>query len=191
MKTIPYFVALLVVLVCSTANAASLHVNTTNSLQTNAIYLDGGPQNGLFNTVIFEAVPISPPMFINLSSGVGKPAGDANTYRNRALDADPLDGGLGWSLVGAQTTATSLTFTGGPLGSNITTADQPGGRLFLANLHFAPPYGFFNARVQLLDGTGTRVADLWILAPEPTSAILSVMSPFGLVVSRRRVNKQA
>lgn len=190
MKSILTLVALVTLAVGSTANAASLHVVTTNGGATNAIYLDGETQNGTFNTVIFSAVPNGAATFQALSSGVGKPAGDPNTYRNRALDADPLDGGLGWSLVGTQTTASALTFSGGPLGSNITTADAPGGRLFLGNVQLPTGPGMTGtATVTLVDGTGAQVGDILSATfpiPEPASLGLVGMSTLALAAFRRR-----
>jgi hypothetical protein len=88
----------------------------------------------------------SPPgyAFANLSSGqvagVPRPAGEAFTYYNRLLNADPLDapGGKGWSLLGIKVTEDLVGFSGGPLGANITTANEPNGQLFLANLYYVP-----------------------------------------------------
>lgn len=189
MKRSSALAALVVLVSGTTAHAASLSVNSTDSFKTHAIYLSGEAQNGAFNTVIFSAVPLGGGQFLALSSGVGKPAGDPNTYRNRALDADPLDGGLGWSLVGTQTTATALTFSGGPLGSNITTADQPGGRLFLANLRISLDFNHYIS-VQLVDATGAQVGptlDTFIPGPEPSSCGLAGIAMLGLAAVRRRV----
>lgn len=150
------------------AHAASLSVVTIANVRS--IYLDGGAENGTFNTVIFKATPglmivtlvnaagqaVGPVLnaapglddpvgylpFGNLSNGltgnIPRPAGQPFTYYNRMLDGDPLDGGMGWSLVGVVRTSTELAFAGGPLGANISTSSQPGGRLFLANLYHIP-----------------------------------------------------
>lgn len=83
--------------------------------------------------------------FGNLNSGsvagIARPPGAPFTYRNRLLNADPLDQPetLGWTLLDVVIQPTKISFIGGPLGQRITTADQPNGRLFLANLHFVIP----------------------------------------------------
>jgi hypothetical protein len=191
MKSILTLAALVGLVACSTANAASLQVVKSNGDQTNAIYLVGEAQNGLFNTVKLDATPSDGAAFQALNSGldagVPRPAGQQMTYLNRQLNADPLDGGLGWSLLGTATTANSLAFSGGPLGSNITTADQAGGRLFLGNVQL--PLGAKGvALVQLSDAAGSVVADLTadLGVPEPATFGLVSMSLLGLFAARRR-----
>jgi hypothetical protein len=191
MKSILTLAALVGLVACSTANAASLVVERTNNDQTNAIYLVGEAQNGLFNTVKLDATPSDGAAFQALNSGldagVPRPAGQQMTYLNRQLNADPLDGGLGWSLLGTATTANSLAFSGGPLGSNITTADQAGGRLFLGNVQL-PAGAKGVALVQLSDAAGSVVADLTgqLGVPEPATFGLVSMSLLGLFAARRR-----
>jgi hypothetical protein len=74
-------------------------------------------------------------------AGMPRPPGQQYTDINRLLNSDPLDfeGGLNWSIVGLTRTPTEVSFTGGPLGGEISTADQPNGRLFLANLYIPIP----------------------------------------------------
>ena len=52
------------------------------------------------------------------------PRANRSTYRNQILALDTTDpdypGGLGWTIAGAVTTGSELSFTGGPLGAKIT-----------------------------------------------------------------------
>jgi hypothetical protein len=184
----------LVGLVASTANAASLRVEMTKGNQTNAIYLIGAEHNKLFNTVKLEATPDAGGTPANafgspnsgLNAGVPRPAGEAFTYLNRQLNADPLDGGLGWSLLGTSTTANLLGFSGGPLGANIST-EATG--LFLGNVQFAGAGMRGTAKVQLSDAAGAVIADLTapLGIPEPGSLGLVGMGMLALAAVRRRV----
>jgi hypothetical protein len=74
-------------------------------------------------------------------AGIARPPGQPFTYRNRLMNADPLDqpDTLGWTLLDIVVQPNEIELAGGPLGRRITTADQPNGRLFLANLHFVIP----------------------------------------------------
>jgi hypothetical protein len=140
------------------------HVSAQNYISS--IYLVGEAQNGGFDTITLKATPdigvhvqlinagapiadLQAPViltgsvgaFLNLNSGldagVPRPAGQAFTYRNRQLEADLLDGGLGWILQDLVMTPSELSFTAGPTTGKITTATEAGGRLFLANIHFS------------------------------------------------------
>lgn len=182
--------AVLLVIIPSTAHAASLHLNSPTP-DVFSVYLDGLTENGSFDTVVFNATPTGvtvdlkngetlvqsrssiytledpqiPRTFTKLTTGAGRPAGDPFTYINRALDADPVEGGKGWTLQGVVINSTRLSFIGGTPGQMITTASEPGGRLFLANLN-AP----------------------WV--PEPTSAVLAaILIPFALAATRRRLGQ--
>lgn len=193
MKSVFTFAALVVALVSSVANAASLtSVKTEPSAY--AIYLNGAPENGAFDTVIFNATPDVGQSFTNqnagTSAGAPRPAGQAFTYRNRALDFatdDPDFPGLGWTIVGAQSNATGLQFSGGPTGFKISTAGQPNGALFLANINM--PNGVGVANVKLVNN-GQQVADLTIPInpiPEPASFALAGLSMLGFAAIRRRL----
>jgi len=76
-----------------------------------------------------------------LVAGIPRPPGRPATYINRMLNADPLDidGGMSWNILGLMRTPSEVSFTGGPLGRKISTADQTDGRLFLANFYFPIP----------------------------------------------------
>jgi hypothetical protein len=194
MKSILTLAALVGLVACSTANAASLQIVKTGNDLTNAVYLLGEADNGNFNTVIFKASPTAPATFAAQSSGLNagapRPAGDAFTYPNRLLNSDPLDfpGGQNWSLLGQVNTAAALEFTGGPLGGNVSTANEAGGRLFLGNIQLSSGVGVVN--VQLVNATGAQVGptltgDLGAI-PEPASVGLIGMAMLGLAGLRRR-----
>jgi hypothetical protein len=151
----------------------------------------GQAQNGGFDTISFRAIPdigirvqlidagtpiadlqtsgiiLDDPggSFINLNSGlnagVPRPAGDAFTYRNRMLQADPFDGGKGWTLQDLVMTPSELSFTAGPTTGKITTATEVGGRLFLANIRYA-------------------------FVPEPAAVVLLSAVTLGIAALRRR-----
>jgi hypothetical protein len=138
MKSIFTLAVLVVAAACTTASAATLSVTQSADKLTNSLYINGGATNGTFNTVILSATPDGSATFVNqnsgLASGVPRAAGAAFTYRNRALDLDPADPdnpgiGKGWSVLGITSTATAFTFTGGPIGANISTAAEPNGNL--------------------------------------------------------------
>jgi hypothetical protein len=198
MKTIVGLAAGIAVLHCAVANAATMSIitqsNGANRIYT--IYLAGGPDNGNFNTVILEATPTAGKEFLNfcsgLSSGAPRPPGTPFTYRNRALDIDPADPdnpgiGLGWSLLGVTNTATKQSFTGGPLGQNISTASQPQGRLFLANLYLNAAANGLVKITGVNSGGGLVFAIAEpLLDPEPTAAILAGTMALALTAFGRR-----
>lgn len=177
----------LAVLATTQANAAELYLKRNGNIAT--FYLDlakpslFAPLNldGQIDTIDFMFTAGPPGTLTALSSGAGKPAGEPFTYRNRMLDADPLDGGLGWSVVGQTINASGMTWAGGPLGATISTSGQPDGRLFLANLHFNAPANKLSGtgRVQLIRA-GNIVAEL-LPTPEPAASVLGV---FALVALR-------
>lgn len=96
MKKIFAIALTLVVAVASSATAASISVKPVGTAANNvySIYVDGEASNGAFDTIYFKVTP-STGTFINTNSGaaagVPRPAGDAFTYPNRMLNADPLD----------------------------------------------------------------------------------------------------
>ena len=183
--------ALLVALPGSVASAASLSVDQVGNVFS--LYLNGQGFNGQFNVVATEIIPAAPAAFANIDSGLnGTPrsAGEPFTFRSRWLDAPVLDGGQGWSILGITVAPNLVKFDGSPLGLQIDTSTQPGGRLFLANVVL--PYGATaTANVDLV-GNGQYLAHLSTtfatgIVPEPaTLTLLVAMSATGLLVARRR-----
>lgn len=171
------------------AEAASI---TTVAYPSNvrAFYLDGASLNGAFDTIYFKATPNGGAAFTNnysgLLSGTPRPAGQAFTYHNRMLNADPLDfeGGLGLSMFGLVNTPQELSFTVAKLGGTMTTADQPSGKLFLGNVTLTRAGASANALVQLLRA-GTLVYEAQIV-PEPTGLALICLGGCACFFSRRR-----
>lgn len=194
MKALLSLVAAVSVLACSTAQAARIAVVTNGP--TASVFLkaglgseNGGDLNGQFDTVDFAFTPTAPAALQSITSGAGpRPAGDPFTYRNRVLDADPLDDGLGWSIVGQSITANGVVWAGGPLGLTISTGPAAGPGLFLQNFQFNGPANknVGTGRVQLIRA-GTIVAEIPIVVPEPTTIGLFATSLVGLLGLRRRL----
>lgn len=171
-----------------------------------SVYLNGGAQNGTFDYIRFFAVPLSKAApseasFLNpnsgLAAGIPRPPGQAFTYRNRALSLDPLDPdlpgvGKGWTILNPVTNSSQLSFEGGPLSGKITTADEPGGTLFLANINL--PNSAYAYLSLVLANEGVVVSRLEqytiltppVLFPEPGSAVLSAAAFIGMVAVKRR-----
>jgi hypothetical protein len=182
----------------STAEAAQAVVSVNGNVATAYLHAArgsafGGDLNGDFDTVDFLFSTNAGTSLTNISSGfdagVPRPAGEPFTFRNRVLDQDPLDGGLGWNVLAPSPaiTATTMQWAGGVLGGTIDTGPAQGPGLFLANLHFNGPAdragGF--GRVQLIRA-GTVVAELPFI-PEPASIGLVGMGMLGLTALRRRL----
>lgn len=192
MKNILAIALASVVLLSSAAQAASLSSVKAAGSNTWSIYLQGSETNIV--ALGFSATPASGTTFANLSSsgatgGAPRPAGQAFTYRNALLEWDPTDsevaGGLGYTLLNKTTTASGLTFEGGPLGGLITI---PQGGLFLANLNFAS--GAATATVNLKDAAGGDIGQPLSITvgaiPEPATLVLAGISALGLAAARRR-----
>jgi hypothetical protein len=183
--------ALLVSLSSSAVSAASLSVDQVGNVFS--LYLNGQGFNGQFNVVEAEIIPAAPALFANIDSGLNgltpRSAGEPFTFRSRWLDAPVVDGGQGWSVLGITVSPTVVEFAGSPLGLQIDTSTQPGGRLFLANVVL--PYGATaTANVELV-GNGLTLANLSTtfatgIVPEPATVMLASLSAVGLFAVRRR-----
>ena len=194
MKKIFAIALTLVVAVASSATAASISVKPVGTAANNvySIYVDGEASNGAFDTIYFKVTP-STGTFINTNSGaaagVPRPAGDAFTYPNRMLNADPLDfpGALGLTQVGLVNTAQELSFTVGALGGTVSTAAQPGGDLFLGNVMLSGGHFWANiyVRIQLISA-GNVIFDDATGTPEPASFSIAALGFAALVTVRRR-----
>lgn len=189
-------VAILALTLCEGAPAAAAEFYFKASGNTATFYLDagrgaayGGNLNGKFDTVDFQLTTFNG-SFININSGqvggIPRPPGEPSTYRNRVLDADPLDGGLGWSVVGQVINANGMAWAGGPLGHTIDTSGQPNGGLFLANVQFGVPArtASVSGRVQLISA-GDIVAEIPFV-PEPAAGVLGLFAALAVRGVRSR-----
>jgi hypothetical protein len=189
MKKILSIAVALSALACTTLNAATLNVVTNG--QVSSLYLNGGVDNGNFDAVDLLVTPATGTQFANPSngnvSGAPRPAGDAFTYANRALGADPGDFpgvGLGWTILGLTQTADQVSFGGGPLGAKINT----NGDLFLANIMLPAGAAPATARVQVISaGNILQEFNTPVPVPEPMTAGLASIALLGVAALRRRV----
>jgi hypothetical protein len=172
------------------AHAAQLSMTNNGAIYT--FYVDGEALNGGFETIYFQAKATPPGKFANVISGIPgeegrpRPPGQAFTYRNIMFTTDPLDfpGGLGLSMVGFINNGQELSYTVGNLFGTLTTANQPNGDLFLANL-YVPDSTAFTATVQLISA-GTVVFEATQAIPEPAAGLVALVGLSNLLAFRRR-----
>lgn len=181
----------LVAFMGSAVSAASLSVDQVGNVFS--LYLNGLGFNGQFNAVATEIIPAAPAVFANIDSGFNGPnprsAGEPLTFRSRWLDTPIVNGGQGWTTLGITVAPNLVKFDGGPLGQQIDTSTQPGGRLFLANV-VLPAGATATANVQLY-GNGLNLAQLSTTfatgnIPEPATLMLASLSAGGAFFLRRR-----
>jgi hypothetical protein len=193
MKTIFAFALGLLVIGSSVTNAASLSV--TQTADAYSFFLEGGADNGNFDTIFFKSTATAPAVFTNtnggLVSGAPRPAGQAFTYPNRMLNGDPgdIEGALGLSQFGLVNNTGELSFTVASLGGTITTAGQAGG-LFLGNVNMPGTTSGGVATVQVLR-LGSLVSESTIsfggvVIPEPATIAMAGLGMIGMVAAARR-----
>ena len=208
MKPLLSFIAALALPLCITESRAASLTFSGNGNGAVSIYLAG--QTTVFDYVDFRAIPRGyPPAFqslnTGLTAGVPRPAGQLFTYRNRALEFDPADPdnpgiGKGWALLNPVTSTTEVSFKGGPLVGNISTASEPNQQLFLANLR-PPEGGGFRVQISLLN-EGSLVFSQEIFTPlidlpeppdvpEPTSLTIMALGCAGFIARRRHASCSA
>lgn len=187
-------IATLLMALCATqASAASLSVDQVGNVFS--LYLNGFGFNGSFNAIQATITPAAPSTFSNINSGlnglVPRSPGEPFTFRSRTLDQAVVDGGLGWTILGVTVSPALVEFSGGPLGQQIDTSGQPGGRLFLGNV-VLPPSGSATASV-LMAGNGQTLATLSTTfatgnVPEPATCGLLLLGMVGITAVRRGRN---
>jgi hypothetical protein len=212
--------ALSVLIVLATASlsamteAATLSFYQSHGGRVISVFLRGEELNNSIAAVglsIRGAVsPLGEDAFVNQSSGrpggVPFPAGRPFTYRNRALDLDPLDldnpgVGKGWIVLGATQTSTELSFQGGPRAPRfIDTAIEHRGELFLANLYSGIEDPFSSGISWAITLKNKEGGDLLRKSgflprfglpqlpqvPEPSSVVLLAIAGLAALAGRRR-----
>lgn len=178
---------------CSNASSEAASVYFAHLQDAGAVYLDGEELNGEFNSIYFKVFPRFG-TFMNANSGVSagvpRPVGQKFTYPNRMLNAasdDPdFEGGLGLIMSELINTPQELSFTVDRPGGMITTANQPGGNLFLGN-YFPSIRGSGFTVVRLLRDGVPVFEKMFAEYPEPGTATLAMSSLLGFVAVRRRL----
>jgi hypothetical protein len=204
---------------CGSTEAATLSLYKSHGGRVISVFLRGEELNDSIAAVRISfrgpAGPLGDNSFANMSSGrsggVPFPAGLPFTYRNRALDLDPLDldnpgVGKGWTILSSTQNSTELSFGGFRVGGAISTASEPRGELFLANLYSGVEdpfsHGFFTT-LQLRNEQGAVLfSGSYVLSllgpgalpqlpevPEPSSVALLAAAALAALVGRRRTSR--
>ncbi|MBA3480939.1 MAG: PEP-CTERM sorting domain-containing protein [Pirellulales bacterium] len=194
MKNLLALAAVASLFVASPATAGTISVKPPvagNGIYS--LYLNSGAD--VIDTVEVLVTPNAGSAFANNNSGNGpsgpRVPGEAFTYLNRRLNADPLDdpANKGWSILGLVNTSVLFGFTGGPLGSTITTAQDPNGELFLSNVLMNPVAGGGTANVKTYR-LGVVIDDdtvaFPIAIPEPAALAMAGLGMLGMVAASRR-----
>jgi hypothetical protein len=162
----------------------------TNNGPIYTFYVDGESLNGGYETIYFQAKATPPGKFANFANGysiagIPRPPGQSFTYPNNMLVTDPLDfpGGLRLMRLGLRNLGPELSYTVGNLFGTITTANEPNGDLFLANL-YVPDSTAFTATVQLISA-GTVVFEATQTIPEPAAGLVALVGLSNLLAFRR------
>jgi hypothetical protein len=193
MKYLAAMAAAACALACTATNAARLEIDwPTSANGVYSFFLHG--EMTTFNGVGFSVKPVF--QFLDVTSGLvagaPRPPGDPFTYRNRLLDADPSEflNSKQWTLLGIVNTPQEIAFSGGPLGQNIKTNTEPGGRLFLANIKLQRGGGGAAWSLQLVNGVDTVLSVQGYLLPEPAATAIAGMGLVGVMAAHRRRSAQ-
>jgi hypothetical protein len=177
-------------------NAASISVEKNPANDAYSLFLNGGEHNDAFDTIFVLMKPNAPAVFTNILfnlPGVPRPPGHPFTYANDMVVADPgdIEGGLGLSRFGLIRVANEVSFTAVSLGGTITTASQPGGNLFLANVNMPGNSSSGLATVQILrQGALVQEMNAVFSIPEPPAFALAASTLFALSFIRRRAQRR-
>jgi hypothetical protein len=175
----------------SATDAASISVEKNPANDAYSLFLNGSAENDAFDTIFVLMKPDAPAAFNNMTGGGMpsiRPPGMAFTYPNRMLNADPseIPGALGLSQFGVIVTPSELSYTVANLGGTISTAPQPGGNLFLANVNMPGASSSGRATVQILrQGALVQEMNTRFFIPEPAAIALTVAGLWGVSLMLR------
>jgi hypothetical protein len=173
----------------SAQSAGGAQLLMTKNGPVHVFYVDGESLNGAFDTFYFQAKATSSGAFANFTFGGSGPPpfpGIEYSYANPLIVADPTDvpGGLGFTRVGLIRNPQEVSFTAGNLGGTVTTANEPNGDLFLANLYIPDPNSAFTATLQLISA-GTVVFEAVQTIPEPSGIACGLVGLSALLAGPR------
>ncbi|WP_428308389.1 hypothetical protein [Lacipirellula sp.] len=184
MRIVNLVAGLALLAISNSSSFAAYLTYQTHDNSAVSVYLVGEALNGNFDAIEFRATPLGSSTFLNpnqgLTAGVPRPPGNPFTYRSRFLDLDPADPdlpglGKGWTIANPITTSSQVSFLGGLINGKISTASEPQGRLFLANLLISPGGGMGPAKIDItLYDEGIVV---YSTVPEPSTLFLCALAP--------------